>query len=175
MGGGAGINFELKLSGGYCLWHPKKRVFEITKCPVIESFDALDYMTGMCQVRGDLLKIINFEIETLDQADSDWLYERGGKRADQSMYFFQQADDKIEEMIFGGYGRGDIKKAMRGLTFSSDMWLDSDGGCGIRATFGVDPTEEFYHFYEDVYENWCTNTEDDMDDARENYQMREKA
>ena len=165
MGGGSGINFELKLSGGYCLWHPRKRVFEITKCPVIESFDTNDYMTGMQHVRGDLLKIINFEIQPLDPADSDWLAEHGSK-FDCATYFYPQAEGKIEEMIFGGYTRGDIRQAMARLTFRSDMWLDCDGGCGIQTSFGVEPTGEFYDFYDDVFENWCTNTDDDMDEYR---------
>ena len=41
----------------------------------------------------------------------------------------------------------------------------------MRATFGIETTDEFFEFYQDVFENWCHNTEQDMADHAENYSI----
>lgn len=165
MGGGAGINFSLTITGGYCLWHPKKRVFEIAEAPTIEKFDMLDYMTGMRDVRGELLPISDFAIQPLDQEDADFIRNRWGIRANQRLWFNQRGT--IEKMIWGGYVRGDIRETAPGLDFSFDVQIE---GCQAIAGFRIQPTEEFFEFYQDVFENWCENTEDDMDNYATTYQ-----
>ena len=167
MGGGAGLNFSLKITNGYCRWHPVKRVFDIARTPEIERFDMHGYMDGLSNVRGELLRIVNFEIEPLDPADSDWL-RRHGVRASQELYLGQPSREKIECMIWGGYVRGDIRATVPSMTFTADLDVE---GVGVRATFGIEATDEFFEFYQDVFENWCYNTEQDMADHAANYSI----
>src|SRR5262245_22171339 len=128
MGGGAGINFRFDLENTAGIWRPKQKKLVKLKPPVIRSFDALGYMDGMNEVRGDLLKVKKIHLQ-IDSDDVGYFKYCRCSDGDEITVYQSQYCTQFERIVFAGYVRGNIRQVF-------PMWIEGtltlDVGYGVK-------------------------------------------
>jgi hypothetical protein len=152
MGGGAGIRFKI---GDFAESTVEAQVSELASLPpppAIAWFDAEGYMDGMDKVDGRLLTPVAVEVDVSEMTD----VEEGTERGCVVYLYFNTNYSKFEEMIFGGWVRGEVTEGMQ-ISFTGDIEYElhcegqTVGTYSAPATITYALTEEGVYWYEDVF------------------------
>jgi hypothetical protein len=157
-GPGAGITLELKGLDGHisATYDPSTDALTWTSLPEIDSFDCHDYSHGLSNVRGDLLKVTGVTIEDEAALKADCRSEEDNPNGLPVEIYFSV--ESFSSFVRGsGYtrspmGAGEVLQFPVELRPTFVIGGNELHGNYIGATIDTVGTEEFGHFYEDVFD-----------------------
>lgn len=183
MGGGAGVRWKFWMDYVTLAYHPYSKkstgVLVPVAMPDLIRFEAYGYMDGMGDVRGNLFTVTDFVVEVTDEKRQEvkeyfeYVHDRQGNFC-LHKHDTYEIDCSYEMLIWGGYSRGDIKRVTFDL--EGDVEMDAFGySPAVTWSCRLEPTEEFYYWWEDVFEEYPGLVDGEAEDAwfwiEENYRL----
>ena len=171
MGGGAGVRWKFWMDSAEVVYHPYSKkdtgVLVPARQPELVEFEAYGYMDGMGNVRGDLFKVTNFEVVVPEDARQevkeqfDYWHEGAGSQVPVvlTQHDTCETGPSYEFLIWGGYIRGKIENVVFDL--EGDVQLERYYSSGVTWSCRLEPTEEFYYWWDDVFEEYPGVDEED--------------
>lgn len=159
MGGGAGINFDFRISGFHARWSRKRGIFVPCEQPAIESFDALGYMDGMRGVTGRFLSLSGVQIEKPHPDDKEWFDRNLNWR--NPCWIAPQG--KAEEMIFAGYVRGVIDDQFP-MEVSTECTAEGYFVGRLGFMVNISNRDDFQGWRADAFDAWSEVPVEEWDD-----------
>lgn len=155
MGGGAGVNFTVRIDG-FHFTVLNDKVNPINPL-TINSWDCEGYMDGMLVIRGNMLTVKSLQYD-LDDNDKSYL-EQEQVESDTMLYC---SSFKVENMEWGGYMRGKWQDAFP-MYLRGRAELEYLGEVEISIEIDVADREEFEEFWQDIFESYADEDAIDED------------